>query len=124
MPKMHSVYKCNVCGNIVILVHSGKGELVCCGQPMELKQGNSIDATEEKHVPVVKKTDQGLKIKVGEDPHPMSEEHHIEWIELLTETKSIRRFLKPGEKPEAVFSESPEDYTARAYCNLHGLWKK
>jgi superoxide reductase len=119
---LNQVYKCNMCGNIVELVHAGDGELVCCGQPMSLLKENSVDASKEKHVPVVEQTVTGIRIKVGSVPHPMEEKHYIEWIELLADGKSCKQFLKPGGKPEAEFNIRPAQYTARAYCNIHGLW--
>ena len=125
MTKLDEIYKCNVCGNIVEMVHTGAGELVCCGQPMELKKENTEDAAQEKHVPVVEKTDNGVKVKVGSVEHPMTEEHHIEWIEVNMNGRIKRKHLKPGDKPEATFCccFPIKDLTARAYCNLHGLWK-
>lgn len=123
MTELNRVYKCNVCGNIVEMVHAGAGELVCCGQPMELQKENTVDAAKEKHVPVVEKTEKGFKVKVGEVAHPMTEEHYIEWIEILADGKVYRKFLKSGDQPEAEFSIEVGNITAREYCNLHGLWK-
>ena len=117
------IYKCEVCGNMVEMIHDGKGELVCCGQPMKLFVENTTDAAKEKHIPVVEKTDDTLKVKVGSVPHPMEEAHYIEWIEVISDGKVYRQFLKPGEKPEAVFPIKAEKITSREYCNLHGLWK-
>jgi len=117
------VYKCSVCGNIVEVLHTGIGELVCCDQPMELLTANTVDAAEEKHVPVVEKVDGGLKVAVGSVAHPMEEAHYIEWIEVIVDGKAYRQFLNPGEAPEAFFPVEGEDITAREYCNLHGLWK-
>ena len=116
------IYKCNVCGNIVEVLHQGAGELVCCGQPMELKNENTEDAAEEKHVPVIEKTDNGYLVKVGEVDHPMDGDHYIEWIELVADGKSFRKFLSPGDKPEAKFCLIAEEVSAREYCNLHGVW--
>jgi len=117
------VYKCEVCGNIVEVIHEGKGELVCCKEPMKLFVENTVDAAKEKHVPVVEKTEEGVKVKVGSVSHPMEEKHYIEWIEVIADGKAYRQFLKPGETPEAVFDIDAEQVTAREYCNLHGLWK-
>lgn len=121
--KKLEIYKCEVCGNIVEVLHAGVGQLVCCGQPMKLYQENSTDAAKEKHVPVIEKTPQGIRVKVGSAPHPMTEEHHIEWIELIVDGKAYRQFLEPQDAPEALFSVEAEKLTARAYCNLHGLWR-
>jgi superoxide reductase len=123
MTELNQVYKCNVCGNIVEVVHTGVGELVCCNQPMQLMEENTVDAAIEKHVPVIEKTDSGVKIKVGEAPHPMDPDHYIEWIEVLADGKSYKKFLKPGDVPEAEFNVKSETIIAREYCNLHGLWK-
>jgi superoxide reductase len=123
MTEKLQVYKCEVCGNIVEVLHEGKGELVCCGQPMKLQVENTVDAAKEKHVPVVEKITGGFKVKIGSVPHPMEEKHYIEWIELLVGGKAYRQFLKPGEAPEAIFQIEADQASAREYCNLHGLWK-
>jgi len=123
MTKLNQVYKCEVCGNIVTVLHEGVGELVCCGQPMKLMEENTVDATREKHVPVVEKIANGFKVKVGEVAHPMEASHYIEWIEIIADGKSFRKFLKPGDEPEAEFMIKADNVIAREYCNLHGLWK-
>jgi len=123
MPERLQIYKCEICGNIVELIHEGKGELVCCGEPMKLFAENTVDAAKEKHVPVVEKTTGGIKVKVGSVAHPMEEKHYIEWVEVLSGGKAYRQFLRPGEAPEATFDVEGEGITAREYCNLHGLWK-
>ena len=123
MTKRLQVYKCEVCGNIVEVLHEGVGELVCCNQPMKLMQENTVDAAKEKHVPVIEKTPDGIKITVGSVLHPMEEKHYIEWIELIADGQAYREFLKPGGKPEAMFKIDAQNITAREYCNLHGLWK-
>ena len=122
MTELLQIYKCEVCGNMVEMVHTGAGELVCCGQPMKQFTENTVDAAKEKHVPVKEAADGGLKVKVGSVAHPMEEKHYIEWIEIIQGDKAYRHFLKPGEAPEAVFPVEGE-WTAREYCNLHGLWK-
>ncbi|HER44495.1 MAG TPA: desulfoferrodoxin, partial [Candidatus Eisenbacteria bacterium] len=114
---------CEVCGNIVEVVHGSFGELVCCDQPMKLVTENTVDAANEKHVPVIEKVDGGYKVKVGSVPHPMEEKHYIEWIQLLAGEKSYRKFLEPGQAPEAVFHVEAKEVSAREYCNIHGLWK-
>jgi superoxide reductase len=124
MPKLKEVYKCNICGNIVELLHAGMGELVCCGAPMVLRAENTEDAAQEKHVPVMEKTDKGVKVSVGEVAHPMETGHYIEWIEISTADKVYKKFLQPGDEPVAEFEVSYDDIiTVREYCNLHGLWK-
>ncbi|HPD61578.1 MAG TPA: desulfoferrodoxin [Thermodesulfobacteriota bacterium] len=123
MSKQLSIYKCEVCGNIVELLHEGKGELVCCEKPMKLFIENTVDAAREKHVPVIEKTSTGAKVKVGSVAHPMEEKHYIEWIEIIADGKAYRQFLKPGDAPEALFAIQANNIIAREYCNLHGLWK-
>jgi superoxide reductase len=123
MAERLEVYKCEVCGNMVEVLHGGEGELVCCGQPMEKLVENTVDAAKEKHVPVIEKIDGGVKVKVGDVAHPMEDKHYIEWIEIIAEGKVDRQFLNPGDAPEAEFNVTSENVTAREYCNLHGLWK-
>ena len=122
MPKRYEVYKCSVCGNIVEVAHSGAGALVCCGKNMDLMSENKVDAATEKHVPVIVKGDGTITVKVGDVAHPMEAAHYIEWIELLADDKIYRKYLKPGETPEATFNVSAQKVTAREYCNLHGHW--
>jgi superoxide reductase len=132
MTERLQVYKCALCGNIVEVMHAGKGELVCCGQPMTLLTANTVDASREKHVPVMEITAQGIKVKVGSVPHPMEAKHYIEWIELIADSRACHVFLQPGSAPEAFFPLQAKTITAclrathrqaREYCNLHGLWK-
>ena len=117
------IYKCAQCGNIVEVLHGGVGQLVCCDKPMELLDEKTADATTEKHVPVIEKIDAGYKVKIGSVPHPMLDEHHIQWIELLSDGKAYRQFLKPDNEPEAVFNVDADSVKAREHCNIHGLWK-
>jgi superoxide reductase len=121
------IYKCDVCGNIVGVLHAGVGELVCCGKPMKLMAENTVDASKEKHVPVIEKTAHGYKVKVGSAAHPMEEKHYIEWIELTVCGVTYVKTLKPGDAPEADFCVCAEcaggPVSAREYCNIHGLWK-
>lgn len=123
MTELHQIYKCNVCGNIVEVLHAGAGELVCCGQPMELLKEKTEDEGQEKHVPVIEKTGNGVKVKVGSVPHPMEAEHYIEFIELIADGGIYRKFLKPGQPPEAEFAVKADSIQAREFCNVHGLWK-
>lgn len=117
------VYKCELCGNIVEMLHAGEGELVCCGQPMKLFVENTVDAAKEKHVPVVEKEANGFRVKVGSVAHPMEEKHYIQWVEVIADDKVYRQFLNPGGQPEAFFAINADKVTAREYCNLHGLWR-
>jgi superoxide reductase len=121
--KRLQVFRCEVCGNIVEVLRVGAGELVCCGQPMTLLAENTVDASKEKHVPVIEKTADGVKVKIGSVPHPMEEKHYIQWIELIVDDKTYIAFLRPGQAPEATFCVKGTAMTAREYCNLHGLWK-
>ena len=118
-----SVYKCNLCGNMVEVVGAGGGTLTCCGQPMEALQEKTADAATEKHVPVIEKIDGGYKVTVGSVAHPMADDHWIEWIELLADGKAYIQFLNPGDAPEAVFKVDAAQVSAREHCNKHGLWK-
>lgn len=123
MTEWNQVYKCGVCGNIIEVLHRGKGELVCCNRPMTLLRENTEDASREKHVPVVEVSGGKVTVKVGGAPHPMDEKHFIEWIEVIADGRVCRRHLQPGDKPEAEFAIDAGEITARGYCNLHGHWK-
>ncbi len=123
MTERLEVYKCELCGNMVEVMHAGAGELVCCGQPMVCQNENTVDAAKEKHVPVIEKVDGGVKVSVGSVAHPMEEKHYIQWIEIIADGKVYRQFLNPGDTPEATFNVEAAAITAREYCNLHGHWK-
>ena len=123
MTKRLQVYRCDMCANIVEVLHEGAGALFCCGQEMKRFEESTVDASREKHVLVIEKTAAGVKVRVGSVPHPMEEKHYIEWIELVADGVVCRRFLKPGDRPEAEFAVSGAQLSARALCNLHGLWK-
>jgi len=123
MTERLQVYKCEICGNIVEVLHSGEGQLVCCGQPMKLLKEQTEEQGREKHVPVIERTDKSIKVKVGSIPHPMEDNHYIEWIEVITDDRALRKFLKPGEKPEAEFEIKDVSVKVREYCNIHGLWQ-
>jgi len=117
------IYKCEKCGNIVEVLEGGVGQLVCCGEPMELLKEQTADAANEKHVPVTEKAEHGTTVKVGSVPHPMEEKHHIMWIEVISGGMAYREFLKAGEAPEATFCVEGPIEAVREYCNIHGLWK-
>ncbi len=131
MTVQHQIYKCEICGNIVEVLHSGAGELVCCGQPMKLIEEDDKDEGKEKHLPVMEilpgkdcKVRDGIKVRIGEVSHPMEEKHHIEWVEIKTGDGKIgKKFLNPGDKPEVEFYTRSEVLELRIYCNIHGLWK-
>ncbi|MEM0301731.1 MAG: desulfoferrodoxin [Archaeoglobaceae archaeon] len=123
MTELLQIYKCEICGNIVELVHAGKGQLVCCGRPMKLIEVKKAEEGREKHLPVVERTGDKITVKVGSVLHPMEEKHYIEWIELIADGFVYRKHLKPGDKPIAEFCVKAEKISAREYCNLHGLWQ-
>ena len=123
MPEVLEIYKCDVCGNIVEMVHGGAGELVCCGEPMQRLDEQTADSAVEKHVPAVEKIDGGFKVTVGSTLHPMTDEHWIEWIEIVADGQDYRQYLNPGDQPAAVFPIQAKSVTAREHCNKHGLWK-
>ena len=123
MAERLQVYKCDKCGSIVEVLHGGGGTLACCSESMLLLEEKTADAATEKHVPVIEKVDGGYLVKVGSVPHPMEENHYIEWIEIIADGAAYRRFLKPGDAPEATFAIDAEQVTAREHCNVHGLWK-
>ena len=124
MPEQMQIFKCELCGTIIEVLHEGEGELVCCGQPMNLFEENTVDAAREKHVPVIEKVEGGFKVTIGSIPHPMEEKHYIEWIEAITaDGREYRKFLSPGMIAEAFFKIDADAISAREYCNLHGLWK-
>ncbi len=123
MNAVNQVYKCEHCGNIVEVLYAGGAPLVCCGENMKLMDEKTADSSTEKHVPVIEKTDKGYKVTVGSTLHPMTEEHSIQWIELIADGKVYRQNLKPGDQPVAEFCVDAKQVSAREYCNLHGLWK-
>jgi len=123
MATRFQVYKCELCGNIVEVLHGADGALSCCGKPMVLLEENTTDAAKEKHVPVIEKTAEGVTVTVGSVEHPMEEKHYIQWVEIKTDEGTKRRYLKPGEKPAAAFKAAEGKVTAREYCNIHGFWK-
>lgn len=123
MTELKQVYKCEVCGNIVEILHAGKGQLVCCNRPMLNLVENTVDASKEKHIPVITREGDKIKVSVGSTLHPMEEKHYIEWIEIIAGGIVYRKFLQPGNIPEAEFICEAENVAARAYCNIHSLWK-
>ncbi len=123
MTKKREIYKCEICGNIIEVLHEGVGTLVCCGQPMNLMNEKTNEEGNEKHIPIIEKNKEGVKIKVSSVEHPMTKEHYIEWIETSTKDMESKKFLSPGDKPEAVFPSKTGKTKAREYCNIHGLWK-
>ncbi|MFH1398851.1 MAG: desulfoferrodoxin [Candidatus Woesearchaeota archaeon] len=123
MTQKNQVYKCNICGNIVEVLHEGAGQLVCCGQPMQLLPEKTKDQGLEKHVPIIEKAANGFKVRIGSIPHPMEQAHYIEFVEIVADGVIYRASLKPGDTPETEFCVKAKNVWAREYCNLHGLWK-
>ncbi len=125
MAKKFELYKCQACGILTEVFHSGKGVMSCCGKPMELMTEDSVEAATEKHIPVIEKTETGYKVSVGSVLHPMTEEHYIEWIEVFNGNRQRIFHLNPGDAPviEVTCPCDISNLTARAYCNLHGHWK-
>lgn len=123
MLKKLAVFKCAKCQSVIERVVDGSESFACCGEPMKRLVEGATDGAAEKHVPVIEKIDGGYKVSVGSVAHPMGEDHHIAWIELIADNQSLMAFLKPGDKPEAVFKTDAARVVAREYCNLHGLWK-
>lgn len=126
MPKRNDILKCESCGMMVEVVHDCSCEpcqVMCCDEAMKQITANTVDAAKEKHVPVIEKVEGGYKVTIGSVPHPMEEKHYIEWIELMADGQALRQYLKPGDKPEAMFLTRAASVSAREFCNLHGLWK-
>ncbi|MEN6318896.1 MAG: desulfoferrodoxin [Syntrophaceae bacterium] len=124
MTERYQVYKCDSCGNIVEMLHSGQGQMICCGKTMRKLTENTVDASLEKHVPVVSNAGDDVVVKVGSVAHPMEKEHYIEWIEAIKDGNTIfRQYLNPGDAPEAKFKTDMKGLMVREFCNLHGLWK-
>lgn len=126
MTKKLEMYKCEICGNFIEVVLSGVGELVCCNQPMTLLEPNTVDAAKEKHVPFFIKKDDELEVRIGSTPHPMTDEHYIQFIEVISSDEKYvkRKYLYPNEEP--IFTLKGYDIDsliARENCNLHGLWE-
>ena len=126
MTEKGEIYRCKVCGNIIQVLNPDVGELVCSGVPMELLTEQTSGTGEEKHVPVLENTDEGLIVHVGEIPHPMEENHCIEWVEVMADGEVYLKFLEPGDQPLAEFPVDPDqvqEIKVREYCSIHGLWE-
>ncbi len=126
MTEKLELYKCEVCGNIVEVIISGAGELVCCGQPMNLLTAHTEEEMKgEFHLPVKFINEEGKEeVRVGMKPHPMLPEHHIEFIETISQDgkTSVLHYLEAGEEPKVLIKDELGNYIAREHCNLHGLW--
>ncbi len=121
--EVFQIFRCDICGNVVEVVHVGDGQLFCCGKPMTLFTGSDTRGSRERHLPVVRQVDRGVTVHVGQQPHPMEPQHHIEWIEVICDRRSHRLFLNLDDPPEASFPLVGDRIVARASCNLHGLWQ-
>ena len=119
------IYRCDHCGNIITFLHATGVPVMCCGQKMTELVPGTVDAAQEKHVPVVEQNGSSVLVKVGAVGHPMLPEHFIQWIILETNQGCQVKYLQPGQAPEAVFALAEGEKVAAAYeyCNLHGLWK-
>ncbi len=122
MTKRFQIYKCEVCGNIIEVLHNGKGELVCCGQLMQLLKEKNKEEGNDKHKPIIERNKEGVAVKVSSIEHPMEKEHYIEWIEISTNQGRSKKFLKSGEKPGKKFPVKAKKVSSRSYCNMQGLW--
>lgn len=117
-------YICRHCGNIIGLINDSGVPVVCCGEKIGQLVPNTVEASREKHLPVVTVNEDAVKVAVGSAPHPMIPEHSIQWIYFQTKNGGARKCLKPGDAPEVNFVLSGDKPVAvYAYCNLHGLWK-
>ncbi len=125
MTRVNQIYKCNICGNIVEVLHAGAGQLVCCGQPMQLLTEKIDDIGKEKHIPIIEIENGTIKVKVGSIAHPMESNHYIEWVEIIVNDEVYRKTFKPGIKPEVELKigRTIRETVVRVYCNIHGLWK-
>lgn len=116
-------YGCNICGNIVQVEFAGKGALSCCGQVMNLLSPRTEDSSLEKHVPFIVREEGGVRVRIGKDAkHPMVPEHYIVYIEVVADGVTMRRYLRPGDEPEAFFKVDASDIEATELCNVHGVW--
>ena len=116
-------YLCRHCGNLVGMIHDAGVSLVCCGEKMEALEPNTVEASGEKHLPVVTAEGNMLHVNVGSVEHPMLPEHYIQWIYVQTEHGGQRKALQPGDTPSVTFCLGDDRAVAvYAYCNLHGLW--
>src|SRR5512137_1809703 len=125
MTKKRELYYCKQCGNVIEVAFAGSTPLICCGEEMTLLVAKSGEEGKEKHRPVVVASRTGIVVKVGSIDHPMTDQHYIAFIEVLTAGAVCRAELNPGDKPQAEFRIKEADIVeVRAYCNVHGLWKK
>lgn len=124
--KQLTIYRCKTCGNLICMLEDSGVVPVCCGEEMEKLSANTVDASIEKHIPVIQQNGTQVKVFVGESAHPMLADHYIEWVIIITNKGFYGRSLSIGDQPEAIFEiESDEEVlSAYAFCNIHGLWVK
>jgi superoxide reductase len=122
MTQINEIYKCNICGNVVQVKEAGKGTLVCCGEDMSLTI-TSNDSLEQTHKPIIKKEEKKITVCVSEKEHPMTKEHHIQWIEINVDGSIYVKKLNVGDSPSAEFKVAGNKINARILCNKHGIWK-
>lgn len=115
-------FKCEHCGNIIAMINSSGVKVKCCGDTMVELKPNTVDASEEKHIPAAKRDGNKLTVDIGAVIHPMTDEHHIEWICVAQEHKTQMVTLDKTGKPSATFDIDDGDATVYDYCNLHALW--
>lgn len=126
MARDFKVFRCPICGNIITVMNYGGGTLVCCGQPMKLlTAGENDTAAKEKHIPVVAVNGSSIEVSVGSVAHPMTPEHYIQWITVVTDSQVYTQYLTPSDAPKASFvlPAGTAEFEVYEYCNLHGLWK-
>ena len=116
-------FQCRHCGNLVGMIKDAGVQIICCGEPMARLIPNTVEASKEKHLPVVTVSGDSVNIKIGSEPHPMVNEHYIVWVYLLTENGGERYGFKPGDTPEITLKTSSKPISVYAYCNIHGLWE-
>lgn len=125
MTQTNQIYKCDICGNVVEVEHIGVGTLVCCGQEMRLEEENRDMSNAQKHIPVIVEDQEGgIKITIGEILHPMTEEHHLDWVQIRTANGDIRIRMDLGESPvvELPHLQKSDILGIRSYCNIHGMY--
>ncbi|MBR5188475.1 MAG: desulfoferrodoxin [Clostridia bacterium] len=124
MMKHQKFYICEHCGNLIGMIYDAGVPMMCCGQKMKKLEAGVVEASHEKHVPVVKVDGNIVNVSVGSVEHPMAEEHNIAWVYLQTDQGGQRKNLEIGKAPVVRFALADEKPIAvYAYCNLHGLWK-
>lgn len=124
MAEKNEIYKCNKCGIEVEILHKGDGVLTCCEKPMTLKSSFDGEGVAQEHIPKIEDLGNKVKVVVGALRHPMTDVHHIEWIEIIMKDGVYRKDLKVDSEPEVEFNFNKDKIViVREYCNIHGLWE-